>query len=397
VRHRTTLLPATAVLVVTVLLLGGTVTPSTATPPTDDPVTAAGYGARWLTSQLTPGGYVADGNGDPSPGPTAGVALALAAARVPELAGPLGWLRGNVDAHVAPGGTDSAGNLAYLIILAVAAGEDPSSFGGTDLVSRLEGTVGAFEPGLFGAADPTFDGAFRQSLALLALAGAGRTPPPAAVTWLVDQQCGAESPASTVGGWEAYRSDPGAPCTEPDPVNYLGADTNSTAMAVQAAAALGVALDQDPLAFLDRAQGDDGGFPFVAGGDVDPNSTALVVQALVAADQDLRAAPWGDATGDPLTSLLSWQIGCDAPAADQGALASPFSDGAPDLFATQQGVWGLALTPFPLPPADPLTPAPTPCEPIPGPIPTTAPADGASGATPTSAAAATAVTPRFAG
>lgn len=400
-RHPKTVGVCATLLLAAVLLLGPA-RPSAGTPPTDDPVTASRYGARWLVTRLEPGGYVADGNGDPAPGQTAGVALALAAARVPELELPLGWLRGNVDAYVAPGGTDDAGSLGFLIMLAVSAGEDPASFGGTDLVARLQATLGAREPGLFGAADPTFDGVFRQSLALLGLTAAGVAPDPSANAWLTDQQCEAPSPAESVGGFEPYRADPTGTCQTPDPVGFTGPDTNSTAVAVQATEALGLDLPADPLAFLDGAQGPDGGFPFLPGGDVDPNSTALVVQALVAADQDLRAAPWRDAGGDPLTSLLSWQLGCDAPAADQGGLASPFSDGAPDLFATQQGVWGLALTPFPLPPAAPLTPAPAPCPPVPSPSPTAAAATGGGafgGRTPTTAGATAAATatPRFAG
>ncbi len=393
--RKSTVLPAA--LVAVVLAVAGLAWPSSATPPTDDPVTAAGYGARWLVTRLEPDGYVADGNGDPSPGQTAGAAIALAAARVPELERPLGWLRDNVDAYVAPGGADSPGNLGYLIMLAVAAGEDPTSFGGTDLVGRLQDTLGDLEPGLYGDADPTFDGVFRQSLALLALDAVGIAPDPSAATWLVDQQCVVPSPADALGGFEPYRADPSAPCGSPDPANFTGVDTNSTAIAVQAAVAVGLDLPADALAFLDGAQGADGGFPFIPGGDVDPNSTALVVQALVAAGEDLTAVPWDDGGANPLTSLLSWQLGCDAPAADQGALASPFSDGAPDLFATQQGVWGLALAPFPLPEAAPLAPAPTPCRPE-GPT-TTAGSTGSGtgsvvGATPASTAA---VTPRFTG
>lgn len=392
---------ALATVLLAAVLLAGPARPSAGAPPTDDPVTAARYGARWLVSQLEPGGYVADGNGDPAPGPTAGVALALAAAKLPELELPLGWLRDNVEAYVAPAGTDDAGSLGYLIVLAVSAGEDPASFGGTDLVARLQGTLGVLEPGLFGAADPTFDGVFRQSLALLALAAAGVAPDPSATAWLVDQQCEAPSPAVSVGGFEPYRADPSGSCGAPDPTSFSGPDTNSTAVAVQAAVALGLDLPADPLGFLDGAQGPDGGFPFLRGGDVDPNSTALVVQALVAGGQDLGGAPWRDDGGDPVSSLLSWQLGCDVPAADQGGLASPFSDGAPDLFATQQGVWGLALAPFPLPPASPLRPAPAPCPASPSPSPpvAVAPGGGGSGGTSTTPAAAAPapITPRFAG
>ena len=63
---------------------------------------------------------------------------------------------------------------------------------------------------------------------------------------------------------------------------------------------------------------------------------------------------------------------------DAGALASPFSDGFADPFATYQGVWGLALQPFPFaaavvapvpvvpqPPVDSTIPAEAPPAPAP--------------------------------
>src|SRR5690242_590213 len=81
--------------------------------------------------------------------------------------------------------------------------------------------------GLYGSADPTYDGVWRQSLALLAQDTVGVKPAAEAVDWLVGQQCGS-------GAFAAYRADASAKCDGKTPV-----DTNSTAAAVQALAALG--------------------------------------------------------------------------------------------------------------------------------------------------------------
>ncbi|MCV5968519.1 hypothetical protein, partial [Lactococcus petauri] len=44
-------------------------------------------------------------------------------------------------------------------------------------------------PGIFGTSDPTYDGVFRQSVALIGLRAAQTPIPPTALAWLVSQQC----------------------------------------------------------------------------------------------------------------------------------------------------------------------------------------------------------------
>ncbi len=85
----------------------------------------------------------------------------------------------------------------------------------------------ADDAGLFGTGDPAFDGVYRQSLSILALQATGREVPKPALRWLKRQQC-------ADGGFTAYRSDTRAACPAPDPVNYAGQDSNSTALAVAA-------------------------------------------------------------------------------------------------------------------------------------------------------------------
>ena len=49
-------------------------------------------------------------------------------------------------------------------------------------------------PGIFGTSDPTYDGVFRQSIALVGLRAAQTPIPPSAVGWLVGQQCASGVP-----------------------------------------------------------------------------------------------------------------------------------------------------------------------------------------------------------
>jgi|GEM_PF-1040909 len=325
------------------LVVGLAVAPAGAAPP---PTTSVPSAAAWLADQVGADGSV-ESFGAPDASATRNVAMSLAAARSEDTAfeRALGWLEANAEAVISPGDDpDSPGALGDLLLLTAAAGEDPTGFGGIDLVSRLGATLGLDETGLYGAGDPTYDGVYRQGLAILGLEAHGVVAPQAAVDWLVTQQCDNTTPGAG-GGWTAYRADVSEACPAPDSNLFTGPDTNSTALAVQALSANGTMPTEDPISFLEAAQGDDGGFPFVSGGVVDPNSTALVIQALLAAGEDIHAPDWATDDGDPMTSLVAWQL---TTGADAGALASPFSGGAADLYATRQAIWGLAEAPFPL-------------------------------------------------
>ena len=189
---------------------------------------------------------------------------------------------------------------------------------------------------------------------VIALQAVEATPPAAAIDWIVDQQCsGGTNPQSSLGGWQASRTTTGNSlddCSAPDPLNYSGPDTNSTAFAIQALQYLGRTA---PLAaaatFLQNAQATSGpsagGFPWFAGGDVDANSTALVLQAITAMGQIPSAWSVGGAT--PLAVLESFQL--SSPASDAGSLFASWNPGVPDLLASYQGVWGLSLSAFPFP------------------------------------------------
>ena len=202
------------------------------------------------------------------------IGLAGAGASPAQIQPALDWLSAHIDS--------AAGNparLALTILAVRAAGGDPMSFASHDLVADLLATKSA--NGLFGSADPTFDGAFRQGLALLALGSAAATVPADAVDWLIAQQCSS-------GLWSAFRADVSVPCPDPDPDAFVGPDSNSTALAVLGLAATGSTPTHDPVAALLSALGADGGWAYIVAPGVDTqasdvNSTALVVAALGAA------------------------------------------------------------------------------------------------------------------
>ena len=256
---------------------------------------------------------------------------------------------------VAPPGADLPERLASLILLARTTGGNPRSFGApaVDLVARAQAMYGEVVPGFYGYQEP-WSSVQDQSLMVIALHAVGATPPAAAVDWLVDQQCvGGTNPQSSLGGWQASRTSTAIlldDCGSPDPLSYSGPDTNSTAFAIQALQYLGrTAPVAAAVEFLQNAQATSGssagGFPWFTGGDVDANSTALVLQAITAMGQS--PSMWSVDGVDPLAALKTFQL--LSPASDAGAFFASWNPGVPDLLASYQGVWGLTLTAFPFP------------------------------------------------
>lgn len=161
-------------------------------------------------------------------------------------------------------------------------------------------SAGALPVGLYGTKDPTHDGVWRQSLAMLGQYAGGQRPANSAILWLKGQQC-------ATGAFPTYRAQH-TPC---DPAQ--GGDPNATAAAVQALSTLG---GQRPwmlkaLNWLHTVQNADGGWSHRPGGPSDANSTSLVIGALSSAGVRPSSfrSPQGRHAYDALVALA---LPCDA-------------------------------------------------------------------------------------
>ena len=235
----------------------------------DDPGVAA-----WLQAQQNAdGGF---GSPDSAVGITADVVIAATAAG----ADAIDWHVGNVAAgdYLSRNAASIAaiGDLSKTIVALTASGINPRSFGGVDLIARLEGALG--DGGLYGDSGMVND----QAYAMIALASAGRAVPAAAVDALLGQQI-----ADGTWSWNGDTT-PGT------------GDNNTAAIAVVALLAAGVPADHAQialsLAHLQAQQNEDGGFPYISpspyGTDSDANSTAVVMWAVLAAGQDPAGDDW---------------------------------------------------------------------------------------------------------
>ncbi|MGW2564019.1 prenyltransferase/squalene oxidase repeat-containing protein [Streptomyces sp. NPDC001514] len=167
----------------------------------------------------------------------------------------------------------------------------------------------AIPSGLYGTKDPTYDGVWRQSLALLAQDAMKEVPAATAVAWLTGQQC-------ADGGFASYRADVAKAC---DTKTML--DTNATAAALQALAAIGghKAEVEKGISWLKSVQNADGGWSYNPGMPSDANSTSIVIGALAVADA--RPATITSSSGkNPYDALVSFAIPC-ADKAGGGAFA----------------------------------------------------------------------------
>ncbi|MFJ8567005.1 prenyltransferase/squalene oxidase repeat-containing protein [Streptomyces sp. NPDC093514] len=175
----------------------------------------------------------------------------------------------------------------------------------------------AIPSGLYGKNDPTYDGVWRQSFALLAQHTVGIKPSAKAMVWLAAQQC-------DNGGFASFRPNAALPCDA-----QTMYDTNATAAAVQALKALGGqdAAVRKSVDWLKSVQNEDGGWSYVPGSPSDANSTAVVISALAAAGEK-PAEVRSKASKSAYEGLLPFQLGCTAePATDRGAFAYQPADG----------------------------------------------------------------------
>lgn len=271
-----------------------------------------GAATRWLQGQVQPDGGIGDGFSDGSSLSATIDAVFAAAAAGEDIStwgdgnSPLAYIVRNAD------GSESTGLTAKLVMVAQSTGTDPMSFTSHNPLQTLESaydeTSGLFEGNLID-----------HALAMLAWRAAGKDVPDAAAAALISFQ-------GEDGGW-AF-----------DGVS--ASDTNTTGVALQALVAAG--RQDDPavdaaLDYLKTQQNPDGGVPYQNpsdfGTESDANSTAWLIQALLALDEDL--ADWNH----PERFLASLQ-------GESGALQWKAEVPGENILATIQAIPALAGVTF---------------------------------------------------
>jgi len=260
-------------------------------------------------------------------GSTADAVLDMAATGYGAEAAAIAFLHRQVHA----GHVTTIGLTAKVVMAAVAAGRDPSTFAGTNLLGHI--TDAERPSGRYGDAS-----VFDQALAILAIRAAGETPDAAAPTWLANAQC-------PDGGWQfdrPHRPSENRHCHDVnDAGDFFGSDTNTTAYAVMALEGLGAALTFGPFPFFAALRDAKyGGWGYTWGfRRTDANSTALVIQAFAA---HARPLPNG-----AMSALRKLQYRC-------GAVAYSFTDAGrrtgKDVGASIGAVLGFLREPLPVTP-----------------------------------------------
>ncbi|MFI7211360.1 cell wall anchor protein [Micromonospora maritima] len=356
--------------------------PTVGAAPADD----ARAAASWLAGQFTDGSLPGPFGG-PDWGLTIDGLVALSATGVDDSTRRAATAQ--VAAHVRAynsyddwgieGFTDG-GATAKLLYAASAAGADPTDFGGYDLraetLSLLAGADAGTQRGRVTSrttadSGPDVGNTFDQSFAVLGLARSGDVPQDA-VDFLVRQQC-------VAGGFRLYPDTADGPSPSCDAQPDATLDVDSTAMAVQAllaaaddgAAGAGDAARRgaDWLAAQQRADGSFGGSGPTTGANA--NSTGLAGQALAAAGDDAGATRAARAlAGWQLTAANGGKATGDAGAIayDAAGLATAVAGGIGEnerdqwRRATAQALLGLAQVPLGRIGLDlpPTSPTPTP-------------------------------------
>jgi hypothetical protein len=260
---------------------------------------------------------------------------------------------------------DTIGEIAEVVMALLAVGEDPRDFEERDLVAEL---VNAKQPaGNYSQSE--FSKVYDQTLAILALEGAGETVPEDAWNWLLMAQC-------QDGGWQFdqpwHDTTENAHCfNNNDPeTDFTSSDTNTTSLAVQALV-LNPEADPPykPFEFFRSARDRiKGGWVFDGtkkcnrprGNDcflTDTNSTSLVIQAYIAKGRDL---PEG-----AMRALVDLQFRLCGRRAGAFAFtwvkndAGKLTKDSPNLGATMSAIPALRRKTFPLEGVEVTKPVPT--------------------------------------
>lgn len=322
-------LAAVGLAVATLLTAASPITAQEATPPVAHSESTASThvsaASSWLRAQQDASGGFPGFDGTVDAGTTTDAAMALFAAQTDDpdaavaLESAVAYLEQEGDSYAASG----AGQAAKVALAAIAGGRNPRDFGGDNLLEAMHAvpttTVENPIPDIYG------DDLYDHALVLLAMAAMQEPIPDEAIAAIRDTQAGN-------GGWAFDGS------TEDS-----AADSNTTALMLQALVAAGLGDDEMVsigIEYLHTLQLPDGsGFAY---GPADPmvadaNSTALVVQALIAAGEDPASPDWGNAA----LSLVKFQL-------PDGSLRYLPTDDASNLLATLQAIPAMAGIPLPV-------------------------------------------------
>lgn len=290
--------------------------------PPAPPITAVASALDWLRPRqvITDGGYG-------SMGSTVETLLAIGAnnlraadwKRQSDSASLLGYAMGNGAAY-ADTGADASAKVAS----GLSAADGCWPLNALRPMDFYSPTTGAFR-GAYGY------GSGPQAWAILGTRSLSQSVPVTAVQYLRNAQ-------QPNGGWEWQAG--------------FGSDTNSTALALQALVSIGEPVTSSTiisgLAYLKSAQNADGGFTYDPtspwGTASDTNSTAYVVQSLLAVGHDPITGTWAVTSSNPISYLIGMQL-------PDGSFEYQKGLGANQV-ATQQAIPALLGRPFPLQVAD---------------------------------------------
>ena len=297
--------------------------PAIAAPAPSATSASATSAGTWLVGQFTNGQYytspytnTADLSG------TADLLLGLLASRTGQSTATAvdTWLKGQAPT------VSSAGQLAKLAIVASAMGDDPASYGGVDLITKITDAVTASTTGDLG--DP-----YSDALAIIALHRAGATVPATLITGLAGRQDSSGEFYFGTSGTPSYFTDPDSTGVAIAALGLVKTDTTA-ATALNKAVAWAVA-DRTPTGYWSSYS--------------PVNTTGLIGSAL--RDQ-----------GTDVTSAVAWMQGQQVDAGGSG-LPADLNGTHPDAYATAQGLLllgGVSLATDVLAPAATVTPTPSP-------------------------------------
>jgi len=178
------------------------------------------------------------------------------------------------------------------VLRAVAATDaNPYDFGGLDLVAEIERK---YDPAT-GLYDPNY--LFRQVIAILGLHEAGRPMPDEVLPAILAQQR-----PNGAWGW----------AVEPDPESGFSdeGDLDTTGRTLQVLRALGLSLNHPAyihaVEYINSQQNPDGGWGDNLG-PTNANTTAIIIEGLLAAGWDPEAPPYIQSGHNPVQTLLNLQ------------------------------------------------------------------------------------------